>query len=104
MKVRLLILLAFVLGSFLLYGAIGRLTSFVGNDIEGQFTKFAYKIAFMIKAIGVGLGVLASLVAIGLVYSKRKIKDEDYFRGFIYASVYVGVMLIVYLYLLIFKS
>jgi hypothetical protein len=104
MKVRLVILASFVLGSFLLYSAIGTLTSLVGNSIEGQFTKFAFKIAFMIKAIGVGLSLLACIAIIGLVYSKKKIKNEDYYRGFTYASVYIGVIFSVYLYLLVFKT
>jgi hypothetical protein len=104
MKIRLIILFSFVLLSYIFYSLLGKLTAFVGEDIQGTFTQFAYKIAFMINGIGVGLLIQGIMVVLGIIYCKRKLKDLNYLKGFIYAAVYIGVLSAVYLYLILFKS
>jgi hypothetical protein len=104
MKIRFIILFLFVLLSYVLYSILGKLTAMVGEDVQGTFTQFAYKIAFMIKGIGVGLLILAIMVLAGIIYSRRKLTDHNYFSGFLYAAVYIGILSAVYLYLILFKS
>lgn len=104
MKIRMIILITFIVLSIILLWLNGRIVLLAGNNIEGDISQFFYKSVFLLISLSSSLVFLVTLAIGGLIYSKWKIANKNYFIGFIYAGLYVAIIALVYLYNIVFRS